>query len=176
MGTFTRAFHTCFRMMFGDWDWEPMQQIRRTHSYAWFCIFLLIVVLILFNIVLAIVMESYMAVKNRTANAVTLQRQIKEMWRRHRQFRRKERVRLNDIYDFFVEEAREMGQSEKEMLEQKRLITASFLEMNVEGIPPNQAQRTLKNAWEKETKPDEDVKLEDSELPLHELERTTKLV
>merc|ERR1712032_528904 len=61
--TFIRAIHTCFLVLFGDWDWPAMQQIGYLWACVWFWLFLLLMFLVLLNIMLAIIMEAYTNVK-----------------------------------------------------------------------------------------------------------------
>merc|ERR1719277_2932206 len=82
--TIFRAIHTCFRTMFGDWDWESMEQVRRSIAMVWFSIFMLLMVMILLNMLLAIIMENYMKVKQKISDpalAVPLGKQMQEMYR-----------------------------------------------------------------------------------------------
>lgn len=142
--TFPRSLHTSFRMMFGDWDWDAMEQVRRQYAYIWFTIFNVILSVILMNMLLAIVMESYLKVKTSSTDAITLPKQIQEMMRRYRQSKRKERKRLNEIYDHFLEVAKKEGGGEKRMLESSKDVNAEYLQKI--GVPPTQATRTLGNA------------------------------
>lgn len=141
--TFDRALHNCFRALFGDWDYDAMQQIGRFQAGIWFWLFLMIMVIILLNMLLAIVMDSYAAVKEGTADAQTLMDQINEMVRRRRQFVRGERVRLTDVWNWFEEDA---GGDVKALLANERKITPQFLEDNVPKMKLKQAKRTLENA------------------------------
>eukprot|EP00747_Dinoflagellata_sp_TGD_P156943 gnl/TRDRNA2_/TRDRNA2_177704_c0_seq1.p1 gnl/TRDRNA2_/TRDRNA2_177704_c0~~gnl/TRDRNA2_/TRDRNA2_177704_c0_seq1.p1 ORF type:complete len:393 (+),score=59.09 gnl/TRDRNA2_/TRDRNA2_177704_c0_seq1:100-1179(+) len=161
--TIWRSLHTCFRIMFGDWNWQDMEEVRRVHAAIWFWSFMVIIVVILLNMLLAIIMDAYLEVKKNTSDAVTLTGQIKEMWRRHRGYKRGERVRLNDIYDAFAKE----DPDELSMLNSDRLITAKFLLDLVPGIPANQASRGLKQAHQKHEKDNE---------PIFELEHSQKLL
>mmetsp|Transcript_73367 Transcript_73367/g.203659 ORF Transcript_73367/g.203659 Transcript_73367/m.203659 type:complete len:903 (+) Transcript_73367:149-2857(+) len=175
--TFPRALHTCFRMMFGDWDWPVIEQIQRTHAGAWFVCFMLIIVIILVNIVVAIMMKAYVTVKESTADSYTLAQQIREMLRRRRQFRNGERVRLNDIWNKFLAEARENGSSEKEMLESTTLITTRLLMEKVENIPPTQAKRTINNSWDEEmARNASPPMIEEAEQPLNHCNMQTQAV
>jgi len=148
-GTFARSMVTAFRMMFGDWDWEPVEKVNRAGSYFWFSLFMIFIVIILLNMLLAIIMDNYMNVKKRSAAAQSLGKQISEMWRRRQMLKRKERVRLNDIWDSFLDNAN--GRM-KAMCKSERPITAGFLLDLVPDIPPSQAARTLQNSWAEHVK------------------------
>merc|ERR1712032_1766322 len=96
---------------------------------------------------LAIVMESYAAVKEQTQDAVTLMKQVSEMVRRARQSRKGLRVRLNDVYAKLLDEHHHQ---EDELLHSKENIYLSDLLATVPGIPKQQAERTMlnaQNAW-----------------------------
>jgi len=146
--TFLRSMHSCFRLMFGDWDWDPMRDVNRPHAMFWFWLFMMMIVVILLNMLLAIIMEAYMEVKEGSSGAMTLKEQVTLLRRRRNEFKTGKRVRLTDIWNTFWKEERD----EEAMLKNKRLITAEFLLDNVEGIPRSQAKRTLKNAWSEHVK------------------------
>ena len=143
-GNLFRSFHSAFRMMFGDWDWMPMERVSRSGAYVWFTIFMVLVVIILLNMLLAIILDNYMDVKRLSSSADSLGAQIQEMYRRRKMLKRKERVRLNDIWDNLVAEA---GGRPKIALALDRHITAEKLQQMVPGIPRSQASRTLQNSW-----------------------------
>eukprot|EP00928_Gymnodinium_smaydae_P003725 TRINITY_DN11317_c0_g2_i1.p1 TRINITY_DN11317_c0_g2~~TRINITY_DN11317_c0_g2_i1.p1 ORF type:complete len:907 (-),score=114.64 TRINITY_DN11317_c0_g2_i1:119-2839(-) len=170
--TFQRSIHTCFRMMFGDWDWAPMEKVRYGHAAFWFVLFMLMVVIILLNMLLAIVMESYMNVKKNAKDAISLPKQMQEMVRRAKQSWRRERMRLNDIFDIFLKEAREEGICEKDMVNSSDLITSQ--DLIDRGVPPHQAKRTLKNAVaEEKSRLSKPFELEDSVDIIRKLNQST---
>jgi len=129
--------------MFGDWDWELMKEIGMMKAVIWFWGFMLIMVLILLNMLLAVIMEAYTAEKSKVENAETLVEQLQEMARRRRQNKAKERVRLNDVWDSFLEKFKG---DEKEMMECKRMIFPEYLTKTVPGMKERQAKRTLVNS------------------------------
>jgi len=161
-GTIFRATNTCFRMMFGDWDWDSLDKVRRTVAMVWFSAVMLLMVLILLNMLLAIIMDNYMKVKQKISDpslAPSLMKQIQEMVRRRQQYKAGKRVRLNDIYATFL--ARHDG-NEKAMLRSSMGITPTFLLNTVPNIETNQATRTLTNAKEDHRKANEkDFELSD---------------
>merc|ERR1719375_871439 len=121
-----------------------MIKVGRWPAGVWFFTFCIVVINILLNMMLAILMESYAYVKAQAGNAQPLQRQISEMVRRRRQFKRGQRVRLNDIWNSFWQEASD----EKELLQSDRVIYPLDLVERVKGMPPSQAKRTMKNAMD----------------------------
>eukprot|EP00928_Gymnodinium_smaydae_P027016 TRINITY_DN21032_c0_g1_i1.p1 TRINITY_DN21032_c0_g1~~TRINITY_DN21032_c0_g1_i1.p1 ORF type:complete len:823 (-),score=163.62 TRINITY_DN21032_c0_g1_i1:94-2562(-) len=140
--TLFRSTCTCFRAMFGDWDWDAMKEVGREWAMIWFWLFCLIISVILLNMLLAILMDSYAAVSAEVTDAQTLPQQVSEIIRRHRQSKRKERVKLNDVFAAYFA----IIKDEKDMLESKELITANDLIREVEGMKMNQATRTIRNA------------------------------
>jgi len=141
--TFPRAVNSCFRAMFGDWNFDEMMEIGLIKAQIWFWIFMLIMVLILLNMLLAVIMDAYKEEKARTKTAQTLANQTYDIYRRWRQFKRGERVRLNDIWDVFCEE---YGGDEKAMLKDQRMLKASYLTEKVPKLQPTQAKRLLENS------------------------------
>merc|ERR1712232_1404939 len=136
--------HTCFRMMFGDWDWDPIERVRRSYAYFWFMLFILIIVIILLNMLLAIVIDSYLKVKHRASDAITLPRQCNEMWRRYWATRKKQRMRLNELYDLFLEEGQKLGYSEKDLLDpEKKTEPVTSQSLKQKGVLDNQVERTI---------------------------------
>eukprot|EP00746_Dinoflagellata_sp_MGD_P152328 gnl/MRDRNA2_/MRDRNA2_83580_c0_seq3.p1 gnl/MRDRNA2_/MRDRNA2_83580_c0~~gnl/MRDRNA2_/MRDRNA2_83580_c0_seq3.p1 ORF type:complete len:863 (+),score=149.05 gnl/MRDRNA2_/MRDRNA2_83580_c0_seq3:151-2739(+) len=171
--TFDRAFHTCFRAMFGDWDWDALSDVGRFYAGLWFWLFLLIMVIILLNILLAVLMDAYACVKQNAGNAQTLPKQISEMIRRRRQFKQKQRVRLNDIWDAFFAECGD----EKELLASENIIRPDDLKRKVKDIPASQAKRTMKNAldaFEKEQQ--QPYSLEEALNHIKQIEKRTQTI
>jgi len=160
--TLDRALHSCFRAMLGDWDWDGMRGIGRLKAFAWFFLFMLVMVLVLLNMLLAIVMDAYSNVKGQAENADSLFMQMYNMHRRWAQFKRGERVRLNDIWDALL---RDWNMDDEKMLASKRRLFpergdadefmslpgfnpdhVGFLKNIVPDIKLEQASRTLKNS------------------------------
>ena len=141
--TMLRAIMSCFRAMFGDWDWVELKDIGYLKAQIWFWGFMLIMVLILLNMLLAMFMDAYTAVKKKASNAQTLSEQMFDMKRRRGMYTRGERVRLNDIWNVF---AAEYNGDEHLMLNETRKITVEFLMENVPMLQFTQAKRTLTNS------------------------------
>lgn len=145
-GTFFRALHSGFRLMFGDWDWKAMEKVSRVTAGIWFWIFMLMIVMVMFNVLLAIVMESYITVKKTAQNASSLFQTMAEMRRRRSQYKAGKRVRLNDILDGIKKEQKAAGLTDDEMLESERLLDPRMVMTMVDGLAMTQATRTLANA------------------------------
>lgn len=173
-GNFGRALHSCFRLMFGDWDWKPMEKANRFAANVWFIIAVVFVVIILLNMLLAIIMDNYMNVKKRSASSESLGSQMADMWRRRQMTKNKERVKLNDIWDAFVYEA---GGKVKPMCESDRSINTEFLRELVPDIPSSQAYRTINNSWEAHLRATiKPFEIEDASKPLSQLEAATRRI
>jgi len=54
-----RSMIACFRCMFGDFDWEEMHKVGRLDAFLWFLPFVILIVMILLNMLIAIVMDAY---------------------------------------------------------------------------------------------------------------------
>ena len=141
-GNLPRSLHSSFRMLFGDWDWAPMEEVSRSGAYLWFTMFMVLCAIILLNMLLAIILDNYMDVKRVSASAQSLTDQFHEMRRRRQMQKRKERMRLTDVWDHFVSEAQ--GRP-KLALKDERDITVEILQQM--GMPRSQAARTLQSSW-----------------------------
>lgn len=146
--TLPRALFTNFRGMFGDWDWEAMKSTDRYMAGVWFWLFVVIMMVLLLNMLLAILMDAYSVVNGEVEDAVTLPEQISGIVRRRRQFLAGERVRLTDVWNAYFK----LYKDEKEMLSSALIITPEDIKETVPGIPLMQAIRTLKQAKKIEEK------------------------
>jgi len=117
-----------------------MESIGRIKASIWFWLFMIIVVLVLQNIMLAILMEAYSNVKNATRDSLTVAQQIKKMYRRWQQARQMQRVRLNDIFDALLHSE---GGDEEAMLKNPKHVFPDQLEKTVPNLKAEQAVRTL---------------------------------
>lgn len=115
--------------------------------------FIVVVVLLLFNMLIAIIMEAYQTEKKKAESATSLATQVKQMYRRHREYKKGLRVRLNDVWNYFSEE---FEGDEDAMLESTRMITPKFLVENVPNMKAAQAERTLLNSMKSHRKSLED--------------------
>jgi len=143
--TLDRALHSSFRAMLGDWDWDQMKQIGLIKAFLWFFAFMLVMVLLLLNMLLAILMESYGQVKDLAKNEASMFVQIRNMIRRYRQSQRGERVRLKDIWAALLSYEND---DDAAMLRSEKDVFPRFLVQTVPGIPRSQALRTLCTAQE----------------------------
>eukprot|EP00747_Dinoflagellata_sp_TGD_P044125 gnl/TRDRNA2_/TRDRNA2_143081_c1_seq1.p1 gnl/TRDRNA2_/TRDRNA2_143081_c1~~gnl/TRDRNA2_/TRDRNA2_143081_c1_seq1.p1 ORF type:complete len:322 (-),score=78.16 gnl/TRDRNA2_/TRDRNA2_143081_c1_seq1:72-1037(-) len=137
--------HASFRVMFGEWDWNAMKGISRTKAGIWFWIFMLLMVLVLLNMLLAILMESYSQVKGAAGQSPTLCEQVITMMRRFRESRAKQRVRLNEVWDMVLDS--EGGDQEGILKDSnEKVMYPKELQGIVTDMTFTQAERTMKNA------------------------------
>ncbi|CAE7155511.1 PKD2 [Symbiodinium pilosum] len=148
--TWDRACITCFRALLGEWDWEELQSVGRVLAAIWLWCFVVLIVLLLVNMVLAILMDAYGVVKSQASVMMTVPQQISEMLRRRRLNRDKKTVRLSEIWFAYLEQF----QSMREMFESEVLVKPEDLVKVVPGLPLSQAKRTLHSAqrlWKETT-------------------------
>lgn len=170
---FQRALHTCFRVMFGDWDWDVMTEVGLGFAAMWFWLFIVIMVQILLNFLLAILMEAYAEIKAEGANDESLWQQLCEIVRRSRQFKQGKRLRLNDIWDAFFEQFKD----EKAMCSNEDIVKPSDLVRRVKGLKISQAKRTLGNAkQEKEDGEELPFDADEANLQMKVLSQRAKLM
>jgi hypothetical protein len=100
--TFGRSAHSRFLVLLGDFDWDDMNEVGRVEAAIWFWSFTVLVLWVMPNMLLAIVMDTYMEVKGRIGSAETVVSQAREVWRRGAQRRRGERVGLIEMQDSLV--------------------------------------------------------------------------
>lgn len=139
----TRATMTCFRNMFGDWDWGGMDEGSLWLSGMWFWAFVIIIVVLLLGFLLAILMDAFGVEKEKALEEQTLMKQIDNMMRRRSMNKAKERVKLNAIFDSYLQK---FNNDEKAMLDSDLYITPEDAMEQVDGLRIEQAERTMKNA------------------------------
>lgn len=76
---FKYATATLFRCMVGDFDFEAMEVAGRTFAYFFFSTFMLLVVMVMFSMLIAIIMDVYMKIKKKLETAITLWDTIRNM-------------------------------------------------------------------------------------------------
>jgi len=165
--TLDRALMSCFRTMLGDWDWDAMKSIGFMKAFVWFSVFMVVMQMVLLNMLLAILMEAYSKAHDNSENAKTLIAQCMDTVRRFRQNRKKQRVRLNEIWDALLKD--EDNDTEK-LLENDRPITPSYLLNIVPSLKREQATRTLTNSWKDHEKMSEEpFRVENVQEPIQTL-------
>jgi hypothetical protein len=97
---FSRSFHTTFRVLIGDFDWTEMHQVGRPQAYIWFWTLTWGLNMVMLNMLLAIIMDTYSAVKTEIlsqSNVETMWSQSYEIWNRKRGVVKGERMSLAHI-------------------------------------------------------------------------------
>jgi len=139
---FARTFHTVFRIMLGDFDWEELREIGRPQAYIWFWSFQWLVVLIMLNMLLAIIMDVYTEVKSHIGRAETLWSQSYEIWQRTLQVWKGHAVSLKRVLQMLdptdlVEEDNEEEESLpvqiETLVEEHKLSEEQALEILIES-------------------------------------------
>jgi hypothetical protein len=143
----------------------------------WFWIFMLMIVMVMFNVLLAIVLDTYITVKKKAMSAETLVRTVSEMRRRRNQYKAGKRVRLNDIFDGIKKKDEEAGINEDEMMKSEEMLTPQLLLDMVPDLKLEQAERTMNNAAkEHKKKTEEPLKMEDAHQRLQKMNSVTEKV
>jgi len=135
--TVFRAAFTCFRALMGDFDVEGMFKVGRFITILYFGSFMIIVLLLMLNMLLAIIMDVYGEVKGRSASSEALWVQTHSLVRRYRQKRRGERVDLGVIVTAY------QGKYGDDIFDSNQMIMLDDFVGTVPGIPTSQARRLL---------------------------------
>eukprot|EP00746_Dinoflagellata_sp_MGD_P019260 gnl/MRDRNA2_/MRDRNA2_144749_c0_seq1.p1 gnl/MRDRNA2_/MRDRNA2_144749_c0~~gnl/MRDRNA2_/MRDRNA2_144749_c0_seq1.p1 ORF type:complete len:858 (-),score=133.15 gnl/MRDRNA2_/MRDRNA2_144749_c0_seq1:10-2394(-) len=166
--TLERSFTTCFVVLMGDFDVAAMWEVGRGLAVVWFITFHVIIVLIMLNMLLAIIMDTYSDVKGHIQNAQTMGFQLKTLWRRWRQLRQGQRVSLTYIENQLTLTYREIVQGYQSHLAgdnsgrkassffsdlcsdgefaDGEVMSVSEFKAAVKGLPESQACRLMENS------------------------------
>jgi hypothetical protein len=98
-----RAFTSCFNTMMGDFDWDELNNIGRFEAGCWFFGFMIMIVVLLLNMLLAIVMDAYSEQKAAIGDAETLWYELYVSIIRWREVRKGERRTLHEVYRAYRE-------------------------------------------------------------------------
>merc|ERR1719399_2360737 len=63
-----RAANCCFLMLLGEFDWQALKDVGKPRAYVWFWTYNVIVVWIMFNMVVAILMDAYVEIKGHVGD------------------------------------------------------------------------------------------------------------
>eukprot|EP00746_Dinoflagellata_sp_MGD_P166735 gnl/MRDRNA2_/MRDRNA2_96834_c0_seq1.p1 gnl/MRDRNA2_/MRDRNA2_96834_c0~~gnl/MRDRNA2_/MRDRNA2_96834_c0_seq1.p1 ORF type:complete len:1087 (+),score=224.62 gnl/MRDRNA2_/MRDRNA2_96834_c0_seq1:114-3374(+) len=80
--SFSHSMAMCWRILMGDFDYEEMEAVDWIMTVLWFSWYQIIVFLILFNMLLAIVMDTYGGVKASTENPEKIWNQVVDTLRK----------------------------------------------------------------------------------------------
>merc|ERR1719162_99968 len=83
--------------MMGDFDWEELLEAGRFFAGVWFLTFVVIIVMLMLNMLLAIVMDAYSEQKARLGEAETLWEELIQVFRRWRGERSGELRSLKEV-------------------------------------------------------------------------------
>lgn len=75
-----RALNTSFQALMGDFDYEAMYAVSPVNTIIWFVLFMILVFLIIVNMFLAIIIDSYSKVKRNSTSAITLWEQVADLY------------------------------------------------------------------------------------------------
>lgn len=146
---FGRAFNNCFLALMGDFDYGSMFAEAREIGTVWFWFFQIILVLLMLNMLLAIIMDTYTEVKGASSNNVTLPEQLRVLIRRYMWIRRGEGLHLDKVDEKLEEIYGFMRRAELEDIsisykwEEKDMVTPEKLVELIDGMELRQATRLV---------------------------------
>jgi len=100
--TVLHSVDSCFQVLMGDFNITEMYESGRFTTMIWFTSFMGLVNLVMLNMLLAIIMDTYAEVKGKISETKTLFQQAAEMYRRWAQKRRGERISLDTVRSDFI--------------------------------------------------------------------------
>lgn len=165
--TMFRSIISSFRVLFGKWDYDEMEKVGIFFTIFWFWTYMLVLFMLLLNILLAILMEAYGEVQEKSEK-LSLGMQVSELIRRYRQTKRGDRVRLNEIWDAYfkaIGDEKDMivwepgpgfpdGQGGRQFVTPMK-VQAHVRKMLQLQVPLSQAKRGLTNAHKLEEEKDQ---------------------
>ena len=95
--TYERSLFSTFKVIQDDFDWPVVREGGRLPGMIWNTSFVVVISYLMLNMLLSIVMDTYVEVKGRTGHAETLFSQGRETFRRYHQAHRGIRVTLRHI-------------------------------------------------------------------------------
>jgi hypothetical protein len=171
---FMRSFHTTFRVLMGDFDWSEMHQVGRPQAYLWFWSLTWGLNMVMLNMLLAIIMDTYSAVKTEIlsqSGVETLWSQSREIWKRRRDVMRGIRMSLADVLSVLdPTDLQEDDESEEE-----EILTVQALQEKIPKLKEFQAIELLTEAC---TLSDFHANQEDSDMAkqVREIRDTVKVM
>jgi hypothetical protein len=93
----SRASHTTFRILLGDFDWEEVHAVGRAQAYIWFWLLQWGLNLVMLNMLLGIILDTYAEVKSEILNqpgVETLWSQVIEIYIRTTRVMRQQWISL----------------------------------------------------------------------------------
>lgn len=150
--TFDRAFTACFVVLMGDFDVKSMWAVGRPMATLWFVVFMVGVLLIMLNMLLAIIMDAYSEVKATVQSSDTLCFHVATFWRRSWELYKGERVSLPQVHrqlmsvwthhnlDVLAQQGLEVE------WEANEILFVDTFQRHVSGLQQVQAQRLMEMA------------------------------
>mmetsp|Transcript_5397 Transcript_5397/g.13058 ORF Transcript_5397/g.13058 Transcript_5397/m.13058 type:complete len:766 (+) Transcript_5397:143-2440(+) len=105
-GTLDRAIIACFRVVHGDFQWDEISRVGRAEAATWLILFIIIMVMMLVNMLIAIVLDHYTKCKEAAGKSETLWGEFWQSWTRWRNVRRGYEVPIGNILDTIVAQER----------------------------------------------------------------------
>jgi len=122
-GTFPRAMFACFRMLLGDLMWDELREVGVTEAAIWLSLFIVLVVMVLLNMLLAIIMDHYQEQSKDAMDRLTLWGEARKEVRRFRAENAGRAVPVLRILDAMVAQdqrnAQELLEREDEDIEEE---------------------------------------------------------
>lgn len=106
-GTFPRAVSTCFRMMYGDFMWDELRVIGVREATVWLVLFIVVVIMVLLNMLIAIIMDHYISVKSLARDSENLWQAAVKSYYQFRDVRSGLCVPLHYVEGALAKEAKE---------------------------------------------------------------------
>lgn len=145
------SVRTTVFIVMGDYDWEHLEQVGRTYAFLWLSTFFMIISLLMLNMLLAIVFDTYSEVKGSIgSHAETLWSQTYEIYRRTRERKKGRRVGLPYIQECLL---KQYGGTDTALLAMEKVgqitdyVKYPDLMAMIPGFKEKQAHRLGGNAW-----------------------------
>jgi hypothetical protein len=157
-------FPTCLRALLGDFEWDELKVVGRSEAAIWLVLFQVLIAILLLNMLVAIVLDTYLEVKGSMQDAETMWSQVWEIVRRARMTHKRQRVTLDHVLKYCGAKQenepspirgnqRRMSMRAGLMVESQSkqpqdLLTAEILKARVPNMEEKQAVRLLRNTVE----------------------------
>jgi hypothetical protein len=146
-----RATNTVFQILLGEFDYQEMVMVGRLDTTIWFVSFMLLVVNIMLNMLLAIILDRYTEVKGGLGESCeTLWSQAFELYSRWRRVRTGKDMKLSTILDMLDPDLDEREQEESEEIQRLARFGHAPDHYDVLGISRGDSTaETIKKAYRK---------------------------
>eukprot|EP00927_Polykrikos_kofoidii_P044713 TRINITY_DN38601_c0_g1_i1.p1 TRINITY_DN38601_c0_g1~~TRINITY_DN38601_c0_g1_i1.p1 ORF type:complete len:1045 (-),score=155.80 TRINITY_DN38601_c0_g1_i1:52-3186(-) len=163
--TFFRAILSSFRATMGDFDLDALMRVGRIEAGVWFVCFTVVIVMMMFNILIAILMDKYSEIMHIISTTDTLLQEVVQGYTRWIGQKRGELVPLDDILEVLRKNHHQLsslfsigtftGRQQKTMhalgpfMDKDgdiRMVTVAFLREHVLKMKAEQAESLLVKA------------------------------